>query len=730
MRSPAIRLALTLALPLLLVLAADHILLPGMEDALGTLGRRAGDFFTPSRANMSVFALGIMPVLTAYAIVELASFIVPRWSRLRHGNPEGRAKLERAARVIAIVLAAFQAWSIAKTIAGLDLQSGMFATGADLPPSWLVVVTLVAGVCVQIVVAELISRQGIANGYVALIVIESLAQLPSSIAAQVAKARFMDVLTTQHVVLLGLVVALPLVATWCALRGGDRVRVLTAQQQDGTTGPYRAARALAVSPWVPVPSSSISPYPMALALVSLPISLLYLLGARHASNDFATFMAEPLPFAIALVTLTGGLAAIFARLLHRPREMADVASRLGFKGGEEVAAAAHAALKAAFVPTLLLFATLLAASSAGSALPVRVSISFLPLLVALVMDVVAGLRTAKLVVVWQERRASVVPVVRAVLAAEGIDARVRGLSVLSLLQVFAPYAPAEIVVEPADAERATSILRQVFLGEKRTEKEPAGDLRPQDEAVPWTPARRNVILGVTTALALGALALANVRTRSPEVAPGPPHRLEIVRVDDESDVMGQLDESALPSGIEIYFENAPAGPGHTVKVQFARTMMRSGETFDAAFARLRAWADTLVLPPGRRIGLEPIDEYDPDTNKASLVGVRTFVLQGAPVISGDDIVDAAAATNDTSGIPEVYVAVTLSQAGGERFRIATRELVQRRFAIVVDDRINSVPVVKSEIAGGHLSITMGAGDPDHQLVQARALARSLRRNHE
>jgi preprotein translocase subunit SecD len=57
--------------------------------------------------------------------------------------------------------------------------------------------------------------------------------------------------------------------------------------------------------------------------------------------------------------------------------------------------------------------------------------------------------------------------------------------------------------------------------------------------------------------------------------------------------------------------------------------------------------------------------------------------------------------------------------------VATRDWVQRRLAILVDGRVDSAPVVKSEIGGGRLTITMGAGEPEKQLADARRLAASL-----
>jgi len=725
MRSPVLRIALTIVLPLLLVFAGDHVLLPGMEELLGVVVRR-GAWFAPDRAHVSVLALGITPMILAYGAVELAAFLGKKWSRLRHGNPEGRLRLERAARLVALVLGALQAWGVAQQITLLDkTPSSLFSTGVDVPSSGTVVATLVGGLCLQIVVAEIISRQGIANGYVLLAVVEAVAALRGSFGVSLQNALVLGTIEPKHVVLFVLVVVLPAAATWIVLRGAGRDRPAAGAAAQGA-GPYRAARAMAVSPWVPVPSSSIMPYALAIVLLGVPYTLLSLLGLARSADGLWDAMAKPRVAIVLQVVLTGALAVGFARLLHRPREMAVLASRLGFEGGEEATSKAAAALSATRVPTLLFFATVLFAAAASQILPARLTVTFVPLLVALAMDMGANLRASTRVAVWQERRASAVPVVRAVLTAEGIDATVRGMSVLSLLQAFAPYAPAEIMVAEADASRASAILRHVFLGEKRPEAEPRDVEDPSDDVtVPWAPSRRNVALAITTAAALAALGLACVRTTPHEIAKGPPPRLEVVHVDDESDVMGTLREQDLPSAIELRFENVPVGPGRTMKSHFARTTMAQGETYEAAFRRMRAWSDGLALPVGRRIGLEAIEDYDDDAGKLVRSGVRTFVLVGEPILRTEDVVEAMPSVDDTSPIPGVSVAITLSPDAGERFRIATRDSVQRRIGIIVNEEISSVPVVKSEIGGGRLSITMGSGELDVQLANAKKLARAL-----
>jgi preprotein translocase subunit SecD len=108
------------------------------------------------------------------------------------------------------------------------------------------------------------------------------------------------------------------------------------------------------------------------------------------------------------------------------------------------------------------------------------------------------------------------------------------------------------------------------------------------------------------------------------------------------------------------------------------------------------------------------------------VGIRTFVLVGDSVLGTDDVTDATAKLESIGeGPPMAYVAVTLSPASSTRFEDATREWTSRRLAIVIDDVIQSAPVIRTAIAGGRISITLAVGEPDERLAEARRLARAL-----
>ncbi|MBX3202833.1 MAG: protein translocase subunit SecD [Labilithrix sp.] len=221
-------------------------------------------------------------------------------------------------------------------------------------------------------------------------------------------------------------------------------------------------------------------------------------------------------------------------------------------------------------------------------------------------------------------------------------------------------------------------------------------------------------------------------------------RLEFKMVDDEADFFGKVDEKTVPEGIEIRIENAPLGEVNGQK-QSARRQFFSTKipaeldgkstkedevvrirAMQIALDKLKDFVKTLDVPDDHAVGYEKTEDYDPDTGHSTEDGWRTFYLRGRADVTGEYITDAQRAIDQKSGVPEVYVAITFSPAGSDRFEQITGDNINRRFAIILDDTINSAPVIRSKIGGGRASITMGAGDPDQQLKSAEKLEMVLR----
>ncbi|HMJ55600.1 MAG TPA: protein translocase subunit SecD [Polyangiaceae bacterium] len=209
-------------------------------------------------------------------------------------------------------------------------------------------------------------------------------------------------------------------------------------------------------------------------------------------------------------------------------------------------------------------------------------------------------------------------------------------------------------------------------------------------------------------------------------------RLEFKMLDDSTDFIGQatrgVKEEDLPKGVSVNnIENAPVGPGQTKPTHYAVVQKQPNETMKEARARLAEWISTLNVPDDHELGYEVSRQTDPDGLRQTEVGWRTYYLYSKADITGDMLRDAQAVPDQSGrGLGGWYVALTFTEAGGDRFEEVTGANVKRRFAIILDGKVESAPVIQTRIAGGHASITLGANDTESQLEEARKLELVLR----
>src|SRR5690554_1320976 len=132
-------------------------------------------------SNFSIFATNIYPYITASIIIQLLTIAIPRLEELAKEGEEGKKKINRYTRVLAIVLAGVQA---------IGYTMGIFKSALDPNAGNLqkviVVITLVAGTAFLIWIGEQITKNGIGNGISLLIFVGIVSQLPGSVIAIVS----------------------------------------------------------------------------------------------------------------------------------------------------------------------------------------------------------------------------------------------------------------------------------------------------------------------------------------------------------------------------------------------------------------------------------------------------------------------------------------------------------------------------------------------------------------
>jgi preprotein translocase subunit SecY len=140
------------------------------------------DMFTGGAlGRMTVFALNIMPYISASIIVQLLSSAVPTLEALKKEGESGRKKLNQYTRYLTVVIAIFQAWGIAvglESMRGSLGQTAVFETGMFFRVSC--VVTLVGGTLFLMWLGEQITARGVGNGISLIIFAGIVANLPAA----------------------------------------------------------------------------------------------------------------------------------------------------------------------------------------------------------------------------------------------------------------------------------------------------------------------------------------------------------------------------------------------------------------------------------------------------------------------------------------------------------------------------------------------------------------------
>jgi preprotein translocase subunit SecY len=137
--------------------------------------------------QLSVFALGIMPYITASIIIQLLVVVIPRFETLKQEGQSGTAKLTQYTRYLTIGLAVLQSSTLVtaarnpQTLFGSSCTSIMPDT--SLKTILIMVLTMTAGTGVIMWMGELITDRGIGNGMSLLIFTSIAARFPQSLAA-------------------------------------------------------------------------------------------------------------------------------------------------------------------------------------------------------------------------------------------------------------------------------------------------------------------------------------------------------------------------------------------------------------------------------------------------------------------------------------------------------------------------------------------------------------------
>ncbi|MCC5989450.1 MAG: preprotein translocase subunit SecY [Pararhodobacter sp.] len=177
-----------------------------MDEAATGIGGMLNMFTGGAIARMGIFALGIMPYISAAIIVQLVAAMYGPWAQLKKEGELGRRKLTQYTRYGTVLLATMQSYGLA-----ISLEAGELATD----PGWFfrvsTVITLVGGTMFLMWLGEQITARGVGNGISLIIFVGIIAEIPAALAQFLGQGRTGAI---SPAVVLGIIIMMILLITF------------------------------------------------------------------------------------------------------------------------------------------------------------------------------------------------------------------------------------------------------------------------------------------------------------------------------------------------------------------------------------------------------------------------------------------------------------------------------------------------------------------------------------
>ncbi|RPI69108.1 MAG: preprotein translocase subunit SecY [Ignavibacteriae bacterium] len=331
------RLVFTL-IALVAVRVGSFITIPGVDVNLLTAAGASGDqsgtifglydmFVGGAFSNAAIFALGIMPYISASIILQIAGVVLPELQKLQREGEDGRRKINQYTRVLTVLLASLQAWGVTIKIAQTTVGAGGMSVVPDAGLFWTLssIMILTAGTIGLMWIGEQITDRGIGNGISLIIMIGIIARFPTALSQEItliqAGSRNLVIDVVLLVLLAGIIAAVIMVT-----QGARRIPVQYAKRQVGRkvyggTTQYIPLR---------VNTAGVMPIIFAQSILFVPATIASFFPESIFWQNVANMFSER----SVVYALTYGLMILFftyfyTAIAFNPKEVADNMKRNG-----------------------------------------------------------------------------------------------------------------------------------------------------------------------------------------------------------------------------------------------------------------------------------------------------------------------------------------------------------------------------------------------------------------
>ncbi len=279
--------------------------------------------------RMTIFALNIMPYISASIIMQLAAAMSPKLEALKKEGESGRTKINQYTRYLTVLLASVQAYGLAVGLEGMQSSMG----SAVIDPGFFfrasTVITIVGGTVFLMWLGEQITQRGIGNGISLIIFAGIVAELPRALGSVLELGRQGQFNALELVGLALLVVAVIAFIVFME-RAQRRVLVQYPKRQTGA-GQMTAAQQNHIP--LKLNTAGVIPPIFASSLLLLPLTIVNFTGAQGGggwASQLLTYLQHGQPL---YMFLYGGLIIFFAffytAIVFNPQENAEMLRKYG-----------------------------------------------------------------------------------------------------------------------------------------------------------------------------------------------------------------------------------------------------------------------------------------------------------------------------------------------------------------------------------------------------------------
>jgi len=314
-----------------------HIPVPGIdpvalaalfEQQRGTILDMFNMFSGGALERLSIFALGIMPYISASIIIQLMTSVSPKLEQLKKEGESGRRKITQYTRYFTLVLATFQAIGVAITLESQQASGLSVVIDPGVGFRFTAAVTLVTGTLFLMWLGEQITERGIGNGISLIIFAGIVAGLPSAIGGTMELVRSGEM----NAVLILLLFAGALAVTAFVVfveRGQRRLTVNYAKRQQGRRMYAGQSSHLPLK----INMAGVIPPIFASSIILFPATLGSWFGSADGMGwlkDLSTMISPGQPIYVILYALAIVFFCFFyTALIFNPKDTADNLRRSG-----------------------------------------------------------------------------------------------------------------------------------------------------------------------------------------------------------------------------------------------------------------------------------------------------------------------------------------------------------------------------------------------------------------